>query len=158
MPTKTEYTIDIKQPPSVFLEQFRHLQAVDEKSAAGAYRTIILGSPLAKLASKVILPLIGFRNWKGKRLLGNGKGINIFKRDGQYVDDILMLTAVGESWLDGKPALILTYPPGAPFFTRYLRDELRQLDDNTLIILGWFDLPFVRNSASAALLVKGMKE
>jgi hypothetical protein len=65
MPTKTENTIDIKQPPSVFLEQFRHLQAVDEKSAAGAYRTVILG---------------------------------------------------------------------------------------------WFDLPFVRNSASAALLVKGMKE
>lgn len=61
--------------------------------------------------------------WRGKylgpdtyfsnRWIGNRRWIGAY-----YV--------IGPSWMDGKPAIILEYPPGTPFFTN-LHDELREI-------------------------------
>jgi hypothetical protein len=60
--------------------------------------------------------------WKGK----------FFHPDGSFVNQwagfraISSTVAVGPSWHDGRPCLVLEYPPGTPVFGN-ARDELREL-------------------------------
>ncbi len=72
-----------------------------------------LGRVRARLASVV---------WKGK----------CFDEDGGFINQWLGFRAVGSqatiapSWYDGKPCLVLEYPPDAAMFSN-TRDELREI-------------------------------
>ena len=60
--------------------------------------------------------------WKGKHFYPDGCMINQwlgFRAIGTQV-------TVGPSWYDGKPSLIVEYPPGTPVFGN-ARDELREI-------------------------------
>jgi hypothetical protein len=60
--------------------------------------------------------------WKGK----------VFQPDGTFVNQwagfraIASRVEVGPSWYDGRPCLVLEYPPGTPIFGN-ARDELREV-------------------------------
>jgi hypothetical protein len=60
--------------------------------------------------------------WKGK----------VFRPDGTFVNQWAGFRAIGSraevgpSWYDGRPCLVLAYPPGAPVFGN-ARDELREV-------------------------------
>ncbi len=60
--------------------------------------------------------------WKGK----------VFSPDGTFVNQwagfraIASRVEVGPSWCDGRPCLVLEYPPGTPIFGN-ARDELREV-------------------------------
>jgi len=146
---------NISKPASYYVKKFGGLAAVDESTSIGDYQAIIVGPKLMQFFAKITLPLIGFYRWKGKRLQGNGKGVNIYlDKNNKDFPKNPMNIATSASWLDRKPALILSYPAGSPFFCRFLRDELRRLDDDTIILVGWIDLPILRRSPNAMLLRK----
>ena len=48
-----------------------------------------------------------------------------------------MTARIGPSRLDGKPAIIVSYPKDARSPWRRATDELRALDDKTLLGLTW---------------------
>jgi hypothetical protein len=61
--------------------------------------------------------------WKGKYFHGDGTFTN------RWLGGIragTVGTGVGESWADGRPAVVAQYPPTAPVFGN-VRDELRQV-------------------------------
>jgi hypothetical protein len=114
------------------------------------------GGPRLLLA---ILPralgVLGMPGWYGKRferVLGDtyqAVGVNLVLRSGQIRDSIAMTARLGPSRVDGRPALLVAYPAEAPFPWAMVADELRPLDDRTLIALNFaipripLGLPFV---------------
>jgi len=60
--------------------------------------------------------------WKGK----------VFHPDGTFINQwagfraIASRVEIGPSWYDGRPCLVLAYPPGTPIFGN-ARDELREI-------------------------------
>jgi hypothetical protein len=69
--------------------------------------------------------------WKGKYFCADGRFTNQwigFRAVGSHA-------ALGPSWLDGEPCLVLEYPPGSPVFAD-TRDELREVAPG--ILLGRF--------------------
>jgi hypothetical protein len=60
--------------------------------------------------------------WKGKHFDENGKFIN------QWLGFRALHSHAmeGPSWYDGRPCLVLEYPPGTPLFAN-MRDELREI-------------------------------
>lgn len=87
----------------------------------------------------VALGFLGMPGWYGKRFaLAPGVsdlavGVNLVKRGGQVRDSIPMTACVGPSQLDGHPALLISYPPEAPFPWEGIVDELRPFGFGTLL-------------------------
>lgn len=94
------------------------------------------------------LALFGMRGWHGKRFDTPADGINRL-RDGTGFP---MHARVEGSWADGRDAIVATYgdKERPPF--RWLRDEFRELDADTLLGLSFVDAPGLRRVGTPFLL------
>lgn len=61
--------------------------------------------------------------WKGKTAAADGSFVNHWVGG---VDAIRSKYVIGTSWLDGRPAVVVEYPPGTPILGD-TRDELREV-------------------------------
>jgi hypothetical protein len=109
-----------------------------------------LGGPLA-------MRLTGMPGWWGKRFrppAADGdslEGENLLRRGGQLVPSIPMRATIAPSRVDGKSALLITYPPDARWPHRRVNDELRPLDEGTLLGLS-FGLPLAPRGGAPFIL------
>ncbi len=62
------------------------------------------------------------RYWMGKEIQPDGSFINQFR----YRQRFPSKAVIGPSLYDGKPAIVMAYPPGTPFF-RNIHDEFREV-------------------------------
>ena len=62
------------------------------------------------------------RYWQGKEIQPDGSFINQFR----YRQRFASRAVIGPSFYDGKPAIVMAYPPGTPFFQN-VRDEFREV-------------------------------
>jgi hypothetical protein len=104
------------------------LDELDALFAAGSVEELPVGQGRGRILLRVDgrMPRVRARLqgvvWKGK----------YFRPDGTFVNQWAGFRAIssrvelGESWLDGRPCLVLEYPPGTPVFGN-ARDELRQV-------------------------------
>jgi hypothetical protein len=80
------------------------------------------GHILLRVDGKMLRARLQGLAWKGK----------VFHPDGTFINQwagfraIAARVEVGPSWYDGRPCLVLQYPPGTPIFGN-TRDELREL-------------------------------
>jgi hypothetical protein len=79
------------------------------------------------------------------------EGENLLLRRGRLVESIPMRAHIGPSRVDGRPALVVKYPADARWPHRRVTDELRPLDDNTLLGLS-FGLPFAPRKGAPFIL------
>jgi hypothetical protein len=87
--------------------------------------------PLRRLAPW-LLGLLGLARWWGKRVTRTAHGLrgeNLVWRHGGLSTRLPMSVSVAASLSDGRPALVLRYAPGARRPWRWVRDELRVMDD-----------------------------
>lgn len=125
---------------------FEASPTIDEDNAAGYYQSRFVGPVCLKALVPVVLPLIGLKGWCGKRLLGNGHALNLVRKSSGATQEVIpMNVTVSDSVIDGRRSLLLTYPASTPFPLRYFVDELRMLDNSTLLGLTVIDLPVVRH-------------
>jgi hypothetical protein len=109
-----------------------------------------VGGPLA-------MRLTGMPGWWGKRFrvpAGGGErleGENLVRRRGRLVESIPMTAQLGPSRVDGRPALVINYPPDARWPHRHVTDELRPLDQRTLLGLS-FGLPLAPRGGAPFIL------
>ena len=61
--------------------------------------------------------------WRGKEWAADGSFVN---RWAGGVRAIGSQAVIGPSWADGRPAVVMEYPPGTPLFAN-TRDELREV-------------------------------
>jgi len=126
-----------------FRTAFTLLASPSFESLAGDYRAEFVGPAwLRRFAPPglVITPLAG---WLGKAFDSQGHGVNLVRRRG-VVQRVLPMTA---QWLpsrvDGRPGITLNYAPGSPFPFAYIVDELRMIDEDTLLGLSFAAVPWL---------------
>lgn len=87
---------------------------------------------LRAVAGPGLWPL-GLGGWCGKQFAADGSGMNLVKRGGtvQRVFPIQLVSA--PSLVDGRPCISVRYRPENPFPWPHVVDELRWLDEKTLL-------------------------
>jgi hypothetical protein len=106
------------------------LRAPGEDDVAGDLEASFV-RPLRHLAPW-LLGLLGLARWWGKRFTVTAHGLrgeNLVWGHGGLSTRLPMSVSVGASLADGEPALVLCYARGARRPWRWVRDELRVLDD-----------------------------
>jgi hypothetical protein len=115
-----------------------------------------LGGPLS-------MSLTGMHGWWGKQFRvsasrGNSlEGENLLRRRGRLVESIPMRAEVAPSRVDGRPALVISYPSDARWPHRRVQDELRPLDQRTLLGLS-FGLPLAPRGGAPFILHRTEEE
>ncbi|WP_241385844.1 hypothetical protein [Rhodococcus sp. CH91] len=137
--------------------RFRTAHA-DALPAAGTYRAVFVGPALLRVAAPRAIALGGMPRWYGKRFAGDGTAVNLLADTGGALlqEKLPMRVAIAPSWLDGHPAIVVSYGADAPVPWRWVRDEFRTLDERTLLGLTFAATPASRVLASPFTLVRDL--
>ena len=84
--------------------------------------------------------------------VGRDSATNVLARCDATIDALSMQARECPSALDGKPVVALTYGASGPIPWRWVTDELRALDDRTLLGMTRIDLPVLRHMVFPFLL------
>lgn len=147
--------MDISRLNQTSLEALRGLfssleiPAID--SIAGTYRGSFAGPRWTRAAVRPALWLTGLGRWWGKELSGQGTAINLIRNGENLTTRFPMKVIQGKSFIDGRDGLMLYYLPNHPILWLLVEDEIRRLDQNTLLgmthsripIVGRLVLPFI---------------
>lgn len=113
----------------------------------GAYTAKYVGPAPVRLSGPLVLGLLGFGRWRGKRFAMDGdelKGKNRF-HSGEPKDDRFPMNAkIAPSIIDGRDAFVVTYPAESSFPWRAARDEFREFEDGKLLGITTFNIPLVK--------------
>jgi hypothetical protein len=119
---------------------------------SGSYRATFVGPAWLRASATPSLAVAGLPGWAGKRFLAPDRAVNLLRRDGQLVEALTMAVVAGASRVDGQPGLALLYGPTAPRPWRWVRDELRAVDQDTVLGMTVVDVPLLRALAFPFLL------
>ena len=141
---------------------FRDADVPELTAIVGVHDGEILGPAWLRNGAVLTMRLCGMRGWCGKvfrSATANGDtldGENLVRRDGRSEPSIPMRARMGSSRVDGRPAIVLSYAADAQFPWSRVTDELRPLDDQTLLGLS-FGVPLGPRHGTPFLLrrVKG---
>lgn len=124
----------------------------------GFFRASFIGPAWLRATGRPSVELSGLPGWQGKKFLNADDATNVLKKRGALVEALAMRVTPGISQVDGKPGVALHYVPQdgtpAPLPWRWVRDELRAVDDNTLLGMTVVNLPLLRHLAFPFLLVR----
>lgn len=117
---------------------FRSLPVVPVESLQGLYSGQLTGPLWLRLFSGPLLGLLGLPRWWGKLVAGPGVGFNL-ARHGQAIASTVPFTLERRpSLIDGQLGVTLVYAEAARLPLPWLVDELRPLDENTLLGMSMF--------------------
>lgn len=137
------------------LSQIRHLfaslTAPEPDSIRGKYRGAFVGPAWVRTSVKPALWVTGLGGWWGKEFFDDGTAINIILRGGKFSTRAPMKFIRERSFVDDRIGLALHYQKKYPVLWMFIVDEIRRLDESTLLGmtrpsmpgLRWFALPFV---------------
>ena len=134
-----------------FRELFASLDVPELDSIRGRYRGAFIGPALIRVSVKPAVWVASLGGWWGKEMYEDGMGINIVLRKGEFSTRFQMKIMQARSVIDGKEGLSMRYLPDNPILWIFIVDELRRLDDDTLLGmtrpripgLRWLALPFI---------------
>lgn len=146
------------ESPSALKARFRTLSAPTDAQLHGFFRAEFIGAALIRATARPSLALLGLPGWQGKRFLTSMDATNILKRGDATVEHLAMRVTAVTSYVDGQPGLALTYPAQdgkpAPRPWRWVRDEIRVADADTLLAFTFVDLPLLRYFGFPFLLLR----
>lgn len=125
----------------------------------GFFRATFIGPAWLRAVGRPSVELSGLPGWQGKRFLGADAATNVLLRRGTTTEALAMRLRTGASQVDGRTGVALHYVPSAdgtpaPIPWRWVRDELRAVDDDTLLGFTIVDLPVLRRMAFPFLLTR----
>jgi hypothetical protein len=114
---------------------FKTLDPPDAASLIGLYRGLFVGPGWLRASAEPLLAITGLGGWWGKEFdpAADCGAINLIKRRGEYHRVFPMDFVQQPSYLDGRPGLALCYRRDNPFPWPLVIDELRRIDDNTML-------------------------
>lgn len=137
--------------------RFRALPAPRLDELAGTHEAIFVGPAPLRFAAPRSIALAGMPRWYGKRF-GPGPddatlaGVNLLRCAGGFEERNAMTARVAPSWLDGAPALVVSYGADGPVPWRWVRDEFRPAGAGTLLGLTFAVSPALRALAAPFVL------
>lgn len=112
-------------------------------------------APLTRVAP-VGLGLMGLPRWFGKRFEMDGDqllGRNLVRAEDGLEETLPMTAALGPSWADDRPAMVVSYAPTSPRPWRWVRDELRLRPDGSMVGMTFVGLPLLRRLGGTPFLL-----
>lgn len=116
-----------------FRDLFVSLPIPQPTSIRGVYRAAFVGPGWLRSSAGPALALSGLGGWWGKEFSTDGTAINIVLRAGKFSTRFPMKLVSATSFIDSKEGLALHYQSGNPFPWMYVVDELRQMNDGSLL-------------------------
>jgi hypothetical protein len=144
------------RPFSYFRPLFTTLAAPREDALHGVYRGVFTGPAWLRLSAGPSLALGGLGGWWGKDFLEGGAGLNLAQHKGRLVRLFPFCLVPCISLVDARPGLAVQYTRDCPFPWPHVRDELRKLDDTTLLGMTTIVLGPLRRLAFPFLLIPWM--
>jgi hypothetical protein len=139
-------------PLNQFQNLFESLPVPDAASIRGVYQASFVGPSWLRTSAKPALVLSGLGGWWGKEFHKERTAINIVVRAGNFSTRFPMKLVNAQSFIDGKDGLALHYQAGNPFPWMYIVDELRRIDDTTLLGMTLANLRGLRHLAFPFIL------
>jgi len=136
------------------LQQLFGTLGVPPTPPSGLYRAEFIGPTWLRLSGRPGVSLAGLPRWLGKRFLGPDSATNVLAGKDGNTEKLHMHCATVSSSIDGRPSLVLTYGPRAPRPWRWVRDELRYIDDRMLLGMTVIEQPLLRRLPLPFLLVR----
>jgi len=122
---------------SLSLQQFRKLfvslPVPNPESIHGVYRAAFVGPVWLRTSAGPALALSGLGGWWGKEFSADGTAVNIVLRAGKFSTRFPMKLVQAKSFIDGRDGLAVHYQAGNPFPWMFIVDELRRMDEDTLL-------------------------
>lgn len=134
---------------------FNEASAPELANLIGRYEATFAG--WLRVGGPLAMDLTGMAGWWGTqfRAPANGQdsleGENLLLRRGRLVESLPMRAHIGPSRVDGRPALVVKHSPDARWPHNRVTDELRPLDDDTLVGLS-FGFPLAPRSGAPFIL------
>jgi hypothetical protein len=122
-----------KQSIGWYRAQFSTLDSPTMADMNGRFRAEFVGPGWLRAIAPPGLAPLGLGGWWGKTFDGQGGGMNIVQRKGQLQEIIPIVLKEADSRINGRSGLNITYPPGSRFPWPWVVDEIRWLDDNTIL-------------------------
>lgn len=116
-----------------FREYFASLVVPDPTSLHGTYSAEFVGPSWLRTFAAPALVVTGLGGWWGKEFHDNGTAINIVLRAGKFSTCFPMKFVKAQSFIDHNDGLALHYQPSNPFPWMYVVDELRRIDETTIL-------------------------
>ncbi|MCX6078327.1 MAG: hypothetical protein NTW32_02230 [Chloroflexi bacterium] len=140
------------------LKQFRSLFASLAiplpDTILGTYHAAFVGPTWLRTAAAPALSVSGLGGWWGKEFLTDGSATNIVLRAGVFSSLFQMRLIETRSFIDQKHGLALHYQPESPFPWMFVVDELRRLDETSLLGMTIANLQGLRGLAFPFILQK----
>ena len=133
---------------------FASLPVPGQAMRHGFFRASFIGPAWYRIGGFPSVHVAGLPHWQGKKFLTPDSATNILRKDNGLVEALRMTVEAGTSMVDGKPGVALRYGAEAPIPWRWVRDELRAIDDRTLLGITIVDIPVLRHFSFPFLLVR----
>ena len=133
-------------------QRFSELPPAPPSARQGFYRASFIGPAWLRLSAGPSIALSGLPGWQGKRFIDPQCATNVLRGRKGVHEKFRMQCNARPSMVDGKDGVDLSYGAKGPIPWRWLRDELRQLDDNTLLGMTVIELPLLNRLAFPFLL------
>ncbi len=137
-----------------FRSLFASLAISGVDTLPGTYRAAFVGPAWLRTSAGPALSVSGLGGWWGKEFFTNGSAINIIRRAGVFSTRFPMKLVQTRSLIDQKDGLSLHYEAGSPFPWMFVVDEIRCLDDNSLLGMTIANLRGLRGLAFPFILQK----
>ena len=124
---------------------YKTLPSTPSNMCTGEYKAEFIGPWWLRKSAAPSLHLSGLGGWFGKKFLNASTVTNILINSGQRIEILQMRCLEEPSLLDGQVTVALHYGPNSPIPWRWVVDELRQLDDQTMLCMTVINLPILRN-------------
>lgn len=141
-----------KAPLRRIRQVFESLEPAPASMRDGFFRARFIGPWWLRASAGPSVALSGLPGWQGKRFLDADTATNVLRGRAGSVEKLRMRCREGRSLVDGRPGIALHYGSEAVPPWRWIVDELRALDDDTLLGMTVIDLPLLRGLAFPFLL------
>ena len=134
------------------LARYATLPAVPPVERQGTWRARFVGPWWLRLSAAPGIALGGMPGWLGKRFDTPQTAVNLLRSGTGQREVLPMQCSEQPSWHDGQPCVAVAYGARARIPWRWVRDELRRLDEDHWLCLTWVDLPLLRRLACPFVL------
>ncbi|SEM07578.1 MULTISPECIES: hypothetical protein [unclassified Acinetobacter] len=124
---------------------YQQLSSAPLAMRQGEYKAQFIGPWWLRVSAAPSLFLSGLGGWFGKKFINQNLVTNILLNRGQRSEKLQMECLEEASLIDGKQTIALYYGKTAPIPWRWVVDELRQLDEHTMLCMTIINLPFLKH-------------
>lgn len=135
---------------------FKGLEPASLQQRQGFYRASFIGPWWLRITAMPSLALTGLPNWQGKKFIDENSAVNILQTRNGLIEKLQMQCQQQASLVDEKIAVALSYGEKSPLPWRWVVDELRVLDENTLLCMTTVNLPLLRHISIPFLLSRDL--